>query len=252
MNHTAKLSLQIFAMVLVGATVFMGGCGPDNLDDPTYIADIGNSESANDAADNTATPNKPMMDDNEQPTDQQKGPEGAPTGGAPEGGMQDGGAPMAMPEGGAPVVGVAAIAPPTRVVQLPPAFVKLPPEFRAQPPVITQSGEQIAVNQTVLHQRDIHVAQPAIEKHLISKNIHTHHQYRTDTILHPSFRRDVAFAQTASTSAEVVPGTVVTAPTAVVPGIVGIGGPIFPGRPYCAPWYSGGLLRACGGPRILP
>lgn len=207
MNHTSKKTLQFAAMILAGATFFMGGCGPENLDDPTYLADL-DSESASDAADKSAAPMDKPMDDQAN-------------------------VPAAVPPAGAVVT-------PAAVVQLPEAFVELPSEHRAQPPIVTQSGEQINYNRRILFQKDIHVAQPAIEQHLVTKNVHTHRQYQTNVINHPSFRRDVAFAHTASESAEVLPTTVVTAPTAAARGVVA------PAIPYCAPWYSGGMLRACG------
>jgi hypothetical protein len=234
MNHTSKRALQFAAMILVGATFFIGGCGPENLD--TYVADTG-SELANDAADKTDAPAKPAMDDDKNMSDDAGGAGDASAASATD---------DANPTGAmASVPAVTPAVAPTRVVQLPPAFVKLPSEFRAQPPIVTHSGEQIGFQRNVLHQRDIHVAQPAIEKHLITKNVHTHNQFQTRVFNHPSFRKDIAFAHTASVSSEVLPTTVVTTPTVVGP--IGVAGPIYPGRPFCSPLYSGGLLRNCGG-----
>lgn len=226
MNHVSLRFVRFASILLVGATTFfMSGCGPQDIDDPSYL------DSAINDADKDAGPTEEM-----------------PTEGAPQMGPDANKQPeMNMPpqEGAPAVVGAPAVAvAPTPVIQLPDAFVKLPSQAVHTPPAEFNTEEDINYQRRVLHQRDIHRFSPTIENHLVRKNLLTHNQYQTNIINHPSFARRVAFASTAAVSAEVLPTTEITVPT-VTYGTAFVGG--IGVAPGCAPWLSGGFYRRCGG-----
>lgn len=250
MNHTSKMALQLFAMILVGAVFFMGGCGAENLDDPTYLYQGDEGLSSNDAADKTDAQTRPMMAQGRMMGEGRTEDAGQPM--AEGMGMPQGNPGMQVGAGAGPAVAVAA----APVIQLPDAYVELPPEFRANPPIVTESAESNGYSQTILHSRDIHVAQPAVNNHLVTTNHHRHDVFQEHIINHPTFTNNVAFAATFSESNEVLPTTEVTAPLVVTPGFVGPGpgfgfGGGFGGGFGCGGWWSGGLGRCrapLGGP----
>lgn len=244
MNHTTKRSLRLSSMLLVGTALYLGACGPENLDDPSYIAQLSEDGMIDSATkDDAQMPAAPADEDaqKEAPQGMQQGmPQGSPQG-MPQG-ME--GQPM-MAGAPAPVAVV-----PVPVVQLPDTFVQLPPEVVAEPPSVFNTAEDVNFQRRVLHEKDIHVIKPVVEQHLIKNNLLIEDKFHTTVINHPTFRRDIAVASDVAEVAEVLPTTEVTAPVAVEPGLFlggiggfggGFGGPI-----GCRPWLSGGFWRNCG------
>lgn len=222
MNHTTERSLRVSLLLLVGAALLISGCGPENLDDPSYLAQLDESGMIDDAsAKKDAMPIKAMdMDDNDMMDDDKAGVDDTI------------------------IAGVAAI--PTEVVQLPDRVVELPPQVVSEQPLVYNTQEDVNYQQRILHERKIHKLQPTVEDHLIKKNLHTHKQFHTTVINHPSFRKNVGFAQTYSESDEVLPTTEVTEATAVVVGGPVVGAAPFAGaRPGCDRWLSGSFYRYC-------
>jgi hypothetical protein len=216
MNHTTKRSLRLSSMLLVGAALYMGACGPENLDDASYIDQLSDAQ---------------MIDGADQ--------EAGHTPAAPADGDDKG-----MPEqrGGAPMVGAPVVAAP--VIQLPDTFVAAPPQAVAQPPVIVNTREDVNFQRNVFHQQDVHVLQPTVEQHLVANHELVNDKFHTTVINHPTFSRNVMVTADAAEIAEVLPTTVVTEPVAVLPGAVAPIGPI--GGIGCRPWLSGGFWRNCG------
>lgn len=222
--NTSRKPLLLIAMFMVGATAFLGGCGPENLDDPTYLADIDSSDSVKEDDPMNPNPNMPNSMDPNNPN-------------RPNGMMKPA---LPGPNG--------AVAP---VIELPPVYGKAPPVVTAQPPVLTNTGEVRPIHQNVLIERDIHVLQPAQNTHNIHYPKRTDTQTRDNFILHPTTQNNVVITGSASATAAVLPPTTVVAPTVALPGVVtalpAIGiAPIAPVAPFCAPYLSGGMLRACG------
>lgn len=201
-----KRALSVSLLLLAG-TAFLGGCGPENIDDMAYVTD---------AADKDAEVAKPAMPEATEEEEADK--------------------PVAAP--------ATTIAAPTQVVQLPTRYVRLPSQAQTEAPVITNSREDRQFAQDVLHQRNVHIHQPSINKHLIHKNLMINNKYHTTVVNHPSFRNVVGMTSSVSQTTEELPTTVVNAPTTnYVGGFYNVGYGV---RPGCAPWLSGGFYRYCG------
>ncbi|HXW52531.1 MAG TPA: hypothetical protein VEL47_00370 [Myxococcota bacterium] len=284
MNNMTKHALRFSALLLVGASLYLTGCGPENLDDAAYFAELSDNSAVVDSAAQNAVMPRPTMGkpamangngrgmagrhDADRNGHQMRGQHmrGADMRGGMYGGMYGRGG--AAVEGVQGVPGYAAgIAMPAvgQVAQLPDTFVELPAVLDPQVPVVTNTGELRNYNRRILHEQKVFVDQPMVNQHLITNNLNTERIYHTTVINRPSFREDVAVAQTFSVTPDVVtPTTVVTEPTAVLPGVaavapvvapaVGVGLPYNPlynlgygfGMPLgCNPYYSGGFARFC-------
>jgi hypothetical protein len=208
MNHITKSTLILTVLALVG-TAFLGGCGPENID-----GFANDSAMINDAADKDAAPAKTAM-------------------------------PAVNDDDEAVVVpATKVVTAPTAVVQLPSRYVRLPSQAQTEAPVITNSREDREFAQDIYHQRNIHVYQPNINKHLIHKNLMINKKFHTTVINHPSYRNDVAMTSSVGETNEELPTTVVTSPTVTYGGFYNVGYGV---RPGCARWLSGGFHRNCGG-----
>lgn len=226
MNHITLKTLRV-SMLLVGASLYLGGCGPENLDDPSYLAQL---EDAGIAAADDETKKDDAGQDN----------------------MAMQGQAMAAPANiGQPVVAgapVVAAVPPIPVVQLPDIHVKLPTRVAPQPPVLTHSAEGRAIVQNRFHHRDILVPKPHVNTHNIHTTTTINNKFQDRIIDQPSFRNVITASASGGMTTEVLPTLHVTAPpvnfgTAVIPGPGP--GPIGV-RPLCNRYFSGGFYRYCG------
>lgn len=234
MNNTTR---RVSVLLLVGAAFYLGGCGPENLDDPAYLAQLSDNGMINNAAEKEANAGKAAMMKGDK--------EGCAAGEEQPAKME-----MARP---AP-----------QVAQLPGRFVRLPSRAVTEPPVVTNSEEDQLSQQDVLIQRDVHVFKPMVNEHLIKKNLMINNKYHTTVINHPTFRNQVAVTSSVSSTEEVLPTTEVTTPTVDYGtsylGGVGYAGVPFPYqgylsfgsrwgvRPNCDRYLSGGFYRYCGEP----
>lgn len=136
---------------------------------------------------------------------------------------------------------------PQAAVQLPNDYLRMPTRVVSEPTIVTNTGEERAVNRDVLIEKNVHVLQPSLNRHLINTNYHTNYQYKTNIVRHPSFANQVVNTATATSSAQVLPTTEETAEAVVGPAVnVGYGYGF--GHHYgCAPWLSGGFHRFCRG-----
>lgn len=248
MNHTTRRTLCLSLMFLVGAGLFLG-CGPENLDDPAYLAQLSESGIINDAADKDAAPMKmpSMMDTTRDAQDKVRGLQRPGMGGP---GMRMPGAPGVAGQPGiaadGPVGAVAApavAAVPVPVVQAPGAVTVAPTIYEELPPVVTHTAEAHQVERDILHIQNVVRNTPMVEEHVVATNHHTRHLLQTNIINQSSFIRNVSFAPTATESVEVLPTTEVVLPTV---DLGFIPRPIVP-VPGCAPWLGGGFHRFCGG-----
>lgn len=258
MNQTTKVMLRFSTLILVGSALYLGGCGPVDIDDPAYLAQLSENESIADAADKDADATKAptmMMKSNDpvnavkQNDDRNNPKRDMKAGNNMRPGMQ-GMANGVAGAAGAEVAGVAAVGVvPVEVVELPPTFAKLPPEVIAQPPVITTSGENRQFIQNRLFEKDIHIMQPNVNQHLISNNTTINNQFHTNEIFHPSFANEVAVTGTVVETTQILPTTRIVEPAIITPPVfVGavpgpiaggvVGGPI---AAPCAGFWSGGL-----------
>src|SRR5579871_4612672 len=283
MNQTTKRMARCFALLMVGASLYLTGCGPENFDDAAYLSELGDislTEGAVMAAngvDSTPPSANHTMNRNGNGANRNgnamnargQGQNGRQHGNMGRGRMGDdrmgqdrmhhgrmgrdglrGGAvagedvavagaeAVATPVVGAAVAAVPAV--PVEIIALPDQYVELPPVFEANPPIVTTSGELIGYNQRTFVEQPVHVSQPMVNEHLVTTNLNTQSIYHTTVINHPSFVENVAFAQTYSvTPDEILPTTVLTEPTVVLPGIVepGCAGPVV--APYAPLWDLG-------------
>jgi hypothetical protein len=198
----------------IAGGLFLVGCGPENLDISAAMM--------NDTADKEMYPKKSAMHSHNNEDDE----------------MEES-AKQAKPQ----MRDAASV--PVEVVQLPPSYARLPSVVEAEAPVITHSGERREAMRDVIIERDIFIAQPHLNKHLIEKNVTINNKYQDHVHYQPSFANEVAIAPTTVVQTEErLPTTVDTAPAVTVPGVIA---PIALG-PYCAPWLSGGFHRFCGQP----
>jgi hypothetical protein len=233
MNHTTKRSLRLSLLLLVGAALYLGGCGPENLDDPSYLAQLSEAEMVDSAK-------------NEEEGEAPKHMHGKHAMGhhPMRGGREMNNQPMAyrrpgQPEMVAPAEVAVAGGP---VIDLPPQFVRVPSEVVAQPPVITNTGEQINYRQPVLFEKEIREIQPNVNLHHVQKNLLIDKKYHTTVIRQPIASEVVTFGSDVAETDAVLPTTVVDAPLAfggTAFGYAGFG-------PGCRPWLSGGFWRYCG------
>lgn len=204
MNRITERTLSVSLIVLLG-TAFLGGCGPEMLDNQ-----------ANDSAMINAADSKAANEDE----DEVQAP--APT----------------KVEMAKPAMRMVA---PTATVQYPTRYVRLPSEAQTQQETQSFSNERREAIQDVLIQKNIHVFQPHVNKHLIQNHLTVNRKHHTTTYLHPSYRNEVAATSSVSETDEELPATVVNAPTSYIGGYTTIGM-----RPGCARWFSGGFFRNCG------
>lgn len=230
MNHIALKTLHV-SLLLVGAALFLGGCGPENLDDPSYLAQLG---------DNHIAANEESQKDADA-----MGASHAPAAVVP----------VKAAVAVAPVVAAPAVAvvPPVAVKQLPDVHVKLPPRFAPKPDILTASGEQRGIFQNRYFHRDIFVPQKTLNTHTIHTATTINDKFQDRVIEQPSFGNRIVHTASAAKTVEVLPTLHAVAPavnlgTIVGPPVIGaIPGPI--GGP-CARYFGGGFRRYCAGPPV--
>lgn len=208
MNRVITCSLFV-----VGAALFMAGCGPENFDAQAFDAAMTNDAVEKDAG---AMANEEADEDKDEEKEM-------------------------------PKVATTTIAAPTAVVKLPTRYVRLPSQAQSQVPTISHSREDRQAEQDIMYERNVHIYKPHVNKHLIHKNLMLNNKYHTTIINHPSYRNDVAMSSSVSRTDEVLPTTVVESPTTVYRGFYGygIGATTYGVRPGCAPYLSGGFYRYC-------
>jgi hypothetical protein len=217
MNNTTKSS--VVSLILVCA-MFLGACGPQNLDDQSYLAQMASADAGSyDPSANGGNANGNGMGQ----------PSGQPAGQAQGMGM---GAPMGAVE------------------QLPTIYSQLPTQVTGQPPVITNTAEQRFINQKVVVEQPVINNQPSINYHRPNTNFNTDTEYHTTVYNQPSFANVVVPTATATASEVVLPTTTVDLPAAVAPaiGALPIGYPFYNTWgwvPSCARYLSGGFFRDC-------
>jgi len=255
-KHTFILSL----LLLVGTALFLGGCGPENLDDPAYLAQLADSAMINEADKDAESD---QMRQNEGDEDQQRqgmrqdgrgGPgqglmgQGAMAGGPGQGAMAGGPGQGAMAGGPAPVGGVAAVpavaVPAVPVVELPPLFVEEPPLFVENPLIHTTTGEHHAFNQPVIHRQRTFENTPHLNTHVITSAVNTQHILAPERIISHTFAGEVIPQPTVFTeTTEVLPTVVIEAPPVVAPPIVPIPVPPPCWGYFCRPLVAGPYFR---------
>lgn len=244
MNY--KIYVRLSSVLLVGAAFFLTGCGPENLDDPSYIAQMNDGGLINNAKDMASTKEETMPADNmnDKAKDQDRQGRAPLAGQAGQPGFAAG-QPGAIAQGGvAPVASVAVAATPVAVAELPPAFVAEPSEYVENPLIETTTGEHHAFNQTIVHEQQTIVNQPHLNTHVITSSLNTHHQLHKTVINTDTFANQVVGSPTAFTeTVEVLPTTVIEAPPAVVAPVPVVPVAVVPG---CAPFLGGGFYRGCG------
>jgi hypothetical protein len=217
MNNTAKRSVRVSLLLLVGATLFLGACGLENLDDATYLAQMASADASNEGEQKDAN----------QATDMQ---------------AQQGA--EAMPAQAAVVA--------NPVVKLPSSYAQMPTRVVAEPTVVTNSGEQrnfdrdIIVEQPILRDRRTH------NIHRINKHFNTNTKYHSTIYNRDIHTNSVVVTGSASATAEVLPTTEVNLPSVVAPAVgvglgvgYGLGYNTWGWRPECARYLSGGFFRNC-------
>lgn len=237
MNRTSSRLLG-FASLVIGGAIVLGGCGPQDLNDPDYLmqmndAGIANAEAAAGAPEQNPADQAPQQ--GQQDPSAQANPQGqADEGAQPVGGAQPAGGPV----GGGPV-GVAAVpaVPAIPVVVLPPQFVREPDLVTPLPTITTFSGEIRPATLLVEHYREIIVPQERVNVHNIHNTLNTHHRYRQRLINVPTARTVITNSADASCTQELLPTEVVTLPIrdcgVVCGGFIGGG--------------CGGFVGGCGG-----
>jgi hypothetical protein len=224
MNHIMKSALCLSTMLLVGAALFISGCGPENLEDQAYLSQLSDNGLTSDAADKDASADKDEdMDD--QDKDKMKEKQGENVEG--------------VQQGQAVAVGI----PLVETIVLPPAFVPEPPIYETLPPIIIPTSEAIAETQDIIHEREIFRHVPTIEEHVITSSLNQNHVFHDTIINTSSYGLEVIPSPMVMTeTVQVLPTTEITLPTVYEP-VIGPG-PFFGGVPGCgAPWLSGGFYR---------
>lgn len=237
MNRTSSRLFSI-ASLIIGGAIVLGGCGPQDLNDPDYLAQM------DDAGINSAE--KPAMDDKgaeapmagqQQPMDQ-NAPQGQAQQAGPDGGA--GGAPVA----GGPVgpVGPACVGGGCPLVELPPQFIREPDLVTPLPPTQVNTFEQRNFRQLIDHYREILVPQDNVRVHNINSTLGVHHRFRQRIINIPTSRTVITTTGNTVLTQEALPDEVVTLP------LVDYGPPIIP----CAPLPVIAPVPYFGGPGFCP
>lgn len=249
-----RISSRIFgiASLIVGGSIVLGGCGPQDLNDPEYMAQlkdagIDNAEDKMPGQDTAA----PAMGDQQQAMPQGQEPQGQNM-------PQDQAQPVeGTPVAAAPVAGVAAVpvVPAIPVVALPPGFVREPDLVNPLPTTVVNTGEVRPVARVVEHYREILQPQDNVRIHNIHQPYSEHHRFRQRVINIPTARTVITTSNSAAFTQEILPTEIVSLPLVDYgPVFAGCGGGFggwggWGGGGYCAtPFYGRGAYFGCSRP----
>lgn len=235
MNRISSRLLAIASLVVTG-TLVLGGCGPQDLNDPDYLAQMRDAgvDSAEMQMDDKGQ--NVMMQDQSQPVMQEATPVAVEA------------APVAVEA--VPVVEPVPV--PIPVVELPPQFVREPDLVNPMPTTVVNTGEQRNFSQLVEHYREIWQPQENVRVHNINNTLGVHHRYRQRVINAPVARTVVTTTGNTVFTQELLPTEVVSLPVVdygpvFAGGCGGFGG--WGGGGYCAaPFYGRGAYFGCSRP----
>ncbi len=202
MNQMTRHTQRFLALLLVGASLYLTGCGPENLDDAAYFADFNDNDNGMvvDGAEKNAVMPKPTMKNQHGGADRfgrnmnghhmrghhmrggMNGGNGFGQNGAygPNGGYGQNGA-----IGGPGVQGVAGPAV-AGVVNVGEEFADLPPMITPQPLVATNTAELRPFNRRINIEQKRFIPQPMENNHLITNNLNTERVFHRTDILQPN------------------------------------------------------------------
>lgn len=246
-----RISSRIFgiASLIVGGSIVLGGCGPQDLNDPEYMAQlkdagIDNAEDKMLAQDTTAPmgDQQAMPQGQNMPQDQAQPVEGTPVATAPVEGVA-----------AVPAVAAVPVVPAVPVVALPPAFVREPDLVNPMPTTVVNTGEIQPVSRLVEHYREIVQPQDNVRIHNIHTPYSEHHRFRQRVINVPTARTIVTASNSAAFTQEILPTEVISLPIVdygpVFAGCGGGWGGWGGGGGYCAtPFYGRGAYFGCSRP----
>lgn len=241
MNNTTKSSLSISLLLLVGAALFLGACGPE-MEDPAFLAQAASMDADSASQDEDRDSAMTDLRNKAMPQDQEDN--------------------QAAPQ---PMVGAVGAA--AAVVKLPPRYAQLPTRVVPNAPTLTTTGEQRVFERDILVEQPVINDQANVNTHVINNHVNTNTKYHTTVYNRQTFANRLAMTASASATAEVLPTTEVQLPSIVAPAVgvgigVGVYGPSIPynwgwnptwgvvpgslgGRPGCARYLSGGFHRRC-------
>jgi len=185
----------------------LGGCGPQDANDPDYLMQLRNSGVINDKDD--AAMQAPADAQAQAPQGQEmQAPQGQ--------------APVAA---GAPAVAAVPVVAIPEVIIAPPAIVVAPTVVEQLPPVVINTGEERRFAREVHHFREIQRLQPSITQHTVNNVTRVHHRYFTKIVNVPTHATQVCPTFASFQTAEVMPIVEVTLPVAetIIPCPIGIG-----------------------------
>lgn len=199
-----KIALNGFVTaVAVALVAFLGGCGPQNLNDEAFLAQLSEP-----GLDQNGIMNKDDSKDDQASDDDQN--DGMQRQGAQPAQMV---APAAMADG----------------VKLPPYHLRAPTVVDRQPTVVLHSGEQRNSEREIHHWRTILKPQLTLTKHRVHHQHTDRHFYHTNIVHNPSTCTQVYHTHEGLRTDEVVPTVETTTPVTVAcPGPGVCPGP----RPY--------------------
>lgn len=172
MNNKLKVSLLITAL----ASLFMSGCGPQDINAADYVAQMADQDNIN----------------------------------ANEGGCPTGNCPMAQkgaPGGGGCPTGDCEIAPDPDTSKT----VRMPDLRRTEPTKVVNTEERQVATDTVVYQQTEHVDYPNLREHEVTKHRHGVNIYEKTIVNHPSFRRQNSVKYTSSSENQSMPVKVINA-----------------------------------------
>lgn len=205
-----KIALNGFVTaVAVALVAFLGGCGPQNLNDEAYLAQLaeaGLDQNGVMSKDDQGASDSQSSDDDGSDDSRSEAPAAAPM------------APMNMEP----------------VVKLPPRHLRAPTVVERQPTVVLNSGEVRNTERDVHHWRTILKPQLTLTKHRVHHRYTENHKYHTNIVHNPSTCTQVYHTHEALRTDEVEPTVETTSPVTVAcpgPGICGGRGYGFGGYP---------------------
>lgn len=198
-----RLSFRVLssASLVLGLTMLLGGCGPQDINDPDYLMQLRNSGETNDK------------------DDAMQGPQDLQ---APQGQAMDANAPAVQT---APAIVAPAVVAIPEVIIAPPVAVVAPTVVEQLPPVVINTAEERRFAREVHHFREIRRLQPSVTQHTINNVTRVHHRYFTNIVNVPTHATQVCPTYSGYQTAEVMPTTEVTLPVAesIIPCVVGVG-----------------------------
>ncbi len=208
----------IMAILAVGLVSFLGGCGPQNLSDADYLAQLSEAGLAKDGDD--------MQDQGDQEGNDAQGQDDN----APASSVSSSSVPAPMPQ-------------PVMVRKLPPRHLRAPTVVERQAPIVLETSEQRDVEQDIHHWKTILRPQATITNHRIHNVLNRKHIYHTNIVNHPTTCTKVFHTSQVLETQEVTPTVEQTAPVRVgCPGIVGgCPGRLIPGAAGYPYGYGYGL-----------